>query len=477
MKNNIIVFSISFILALVVGFLLSSVLKIGLPISIGLGLIIFFIPLIWGRPELGLAMIAFCLGFERVPSVDIGGITLKINHILIVVVFVIFLIKSLASRKLTIPKDPVRYLILLFIAVLMFSLPQAVNLPRALQVLLFVLLMGIAYLTTTLIVTNKKALVCVLYGLIAGAILQSALGLFQFAGDAVGLPQSITLLKEGYDKSTFGFARVQGTAIEPLYFANYLLIPLMLAVVLLIRGQSEKIMNKFWFYVLAGVIFLDIILAISRGAYIALIVAVLALVITQAKLIFRAKTILTTAMIVLVIFIGAYLGLVRSEPRALDEFVGHLKVEDRVEGESVVSRVSATESAFEMFKAHPFFGVGLGNYGPVVQDDPPEVPQGGWFIVNNEYMEILAENGVVGLLMFLILLCFVFARSIIAIRREKDEFIKSVLIGLTLALFGILVQYLTFSTLYIFHIWFLLGLISAITYMSLRSTQLKEAKK
>jgi O-antigen ligase len=104
----------------------------------------------------------------------------------------------------------------------------------------------------------------------------------------------------------------------------------------------------------------------------------------------------------------------------------------------------------------------------VVQDVPAEIPEVGWFIVNNEYMEILAENGIVGLLVFLIILLTVFVRAIKAISKERDEFIKSVLIGLSLALFGILVQYLTFSTLYIFHIWFLIGFLSAVTYLSFK---------
>jgi O-antigen ligase len=468
MKNNIIVVIISFIISLIVGFLMANVLKIGLPMAIGLGAVIFLIPFIWNNPEWGLGLVAFFLAFERVPTLELGALTLKINHILIIMVFVIFLIKSLAGKKLVLPKDPIRYLILLLIATLTFSFTVSVNLERSFQVLIFMILMLIVYLAVTLIVDSKKILITILSALLVGAAFQVVLGFFQFAGDAVGLPNSITLLKEGYDKSTFGFARVQGTAIEPLYFANYLLIPLMLLLVLLVRGQSEKIINKFLAYVISAGILLNIILAISRGAYIALAAAMFALAVTQAKLIFRAKTVLATIMVSLLILTGTYLGLVKSEPRAIDEFVSHLKVEDRTEGESVVSRVSATESAYQMFQAHPYFGVGLGNYGPVVQDDPAEIPEGGWFIVNNEYMEILAENGIVGLLVFLIILLTVFVRAIKAISKERDEFIKSVLIGLSLALFGILVQYLTFSTLYIFHIWFLIGFLSAVTYLSFK---------
>ena len=467
MKNNIISLSISFVLALVVGFLLSNVAKIGLPAAIGLGAVVFLIPIIFNKPEVGLGMIAFFLPFERVPSIDIGGTTIKINHVLIVTVFLIFFLKSLASKKLKIPPDPTRYLILLFLSSLTFSFSQALRLDRSLMVFLFMILMFMVYLTVTFIVKDKKMLMYVLYGLIAGATFTAALGLFQFAGDAVGLPTTITLLKAGYDKSTFGFARVQATAIEPLYFANYIFIPLFLLLSLLIRGQVGKLINKNLAYVVAVALLLDFVLAVSRGAYLGLAIAGLVLIVVQAKLILRAKTIIITVAIGLLVITGAYLALVKSEPRALDTFIGHVLVNDATTGESVVSRVTATEQAYNIWLDHPYFGVGLGNYGPVTQGNPKDVPEGGWAIVNNEYMELLAENGVVGLVMYLAVIVLVFLRAFAAIRKQSDEFIKSVLIGLCLALFAILVQYLSFSTIYIFHIWFLIAVISAISSFSL----------
>jgi O-antigen ligase len=436
--------------------------------AIGLGGIVFLIPLIFQKPEFGLALIAFFLPFERVPTLELGGASIKINHILIAMVFFIFFIKQLASRKLTIPNDPLRYLVILFIASLTLSFAQAIHFERSIMVFLFMLIMFIVYLTVTFMIQDKKILRYVLYGLIIGAAFSAALGLFQFAGDAAGLPTSVTLLKEGYDKSTFGFARVQATAQEPLYFANYIFIPLFLMLVLLIRGQAEKLISNNLAYVLAVALLLNLVLAVSRGAYVGMAVGVLALVIAQAKLILRAKTILITFMIALLVIVGAYLGLIKSEPKALEEFTKHVMVNDRNDGESVVSRVNASEQALDIWQNHKFVGAGLGNFGPIVQGDPKDVPEGGWNIVNNEYLELLAENGVVGLGMFLLVLTLVFLRAFAAIRTEKDEFIKSALIGLTLALFAILVQYLSFSTIYIFHIWFLIALISAISSFSLR---------
>jgi O-antigen ligase len=77
-------------------------------------------------------------------------------------------------------------------------------------------------------------------------------------------------------------------------------------------------------------------------------------------------------------------------------------------------------------------------------------------------LELLAENGAVGLIAFAILCLAIFFRAAVAYFRSQDKLLKALILGLSLALVGILVQYATFSTLYIFHIWFLIGLLAAI---------------
>jgi O-antigen ligase len=202
-------------------------------------------------------------------------------------------------------------------------------------------------------------------------------------------------------------------------------------------------------------------LAISRGAYLAAGVAIVVLAIIQAKYVFRLRIILPVVISLFIVIGGSYLALLKSEPRALDEFISHVRVEDRDVGESVVMRLNASKEAQELFSDRPIFGIGLGNFGPAVKGYPAEEPAEGWPIVNNEYLELLAENGVVSFAAFVILIVVLYARAIIAYIRCRDELTKSLILGLMLALFAILIQYLTFSTLYIIHVWFTIALIAA----------------
>jgi hypothetical protein len=61
-------------------------------------------------------------------------------------------------------------------------------------------------------------------------------------------------------------------------------------------------------------------------------------------------------------------------------------------------------------------------------------------------------------------------RSVKALIRVRDPFMQAVLSGVFVGFIGILVQYNTFSILYIVHIWFTVGLLIALQNMVLHPT-------
>ena len=199
---------------------------IGIGMALAIGITVAAVPIIVFKPETGLFLIGFFLPFERIPTIELGGATVRINYLLILLLLVVYILTQLAQKKLKIPKDPIRFFILLFLLLTFFSLPRSVNMTRSIEVFSFLILMGIAYLTITLVAQEgKKAVLLAVRGLLWGALVAAVFGLYQFFGDMVGLPISATLLKFGYDKTTFGFARIQAFSQEPLYFSNYLFIP------------------------------------------------------------------------------------------------------------------------------------------------------------------------------------------------------------------------------------------------------------
>jgi hypothetical protein len=81
----------------------------------------------------------------------------------------------------------------------------------------------------------------------------------------------------------------------------------------------------------------------------------------------------------------------------------------------------------------------------------------------------------VGIFGFLLLIVVIISRLIFVYRCSIDPIISDISIALLFAFVAVLIQYATFSTLYITHIWYLIGLIGAVCNIGLK--QINDAKK
>jgi O-antigen ligase len=81
-------------------------------------------------------------------------------------------------------------------------------------------------------------------------------------------------------------------------------------------------------------------------------------------------------------------------------------------------------------------------------------------IVNNEVLEIMAETGLLGLMVILGFIVFLYVGLVDNAKKYFATFEGAFLAVLGLVVFGVMIQYQLFSTLYITHIWMLLGLMA-----------------
>jgi O-antigen ligase len=317
-------------------------------------------------------------------------------------------------------------------------------------------------------------------------------GIFQFFGDLAGLPTSLTGLDPGYTKVVFGFPRIHAFSKEPLYFANYLFIPLGVSLALFfsknatkgsLSDNSQPLLHRLldqlrgpWLLPLILLLFVNFFLTLSRGAFIALIPFTLIFCLFYWKRIFTLRNIILGILAVVISLTTVYNILESVSPDALDRFLGHAQLEDvlvKKQGESGFGRLMAFSEAIKAWETSPAFGIGLGNFGPYVAYYPLITPIGGWDIVNNEYLELLAETGYVGSGLVFVILLIILARSVGAYQATTDEYLKAILVGLVAAFTAIFTQYNFFSTLYIIHIWVLFGLIIGV--QNIIFSQAKEA--
>ncbi|HRY59880.1 MAG TPA: O-antigen ligase family protein [Patescibacteria group bacterium] len=322
----------------------------------------------------------------------------------------------------------------------------------------FLAFMTVVPYMTVFVIDNKLKLQKTIKVLLSSAVVFSIFGLFQFVGGMFGLPNAITGLSERYDKLVLGFPRIQSTFIEPLYFANYLMVPIMVALFFLMKKVEKK---KSWYFVLLFLLFIGVmVLTISKGAIASLAVVLVLIFIFQIRSIFSRTNIpyLLGIITFLVIVTGGMYAVLQS---SIDFEKNYKKVYDVLTGGSITERQEAYDVALEAFNDNKLIGIGVGNFGPYFAGYPTSAPDYGWAIVNNQYLEILAELGLTGFMVFFIFILSIFYYSWKAYKKTKDLFLRTTLLALNFAFIGIMIQYLTFSTLYIMHIWVLIGLILA----------------
>jgi O-antigen ligase len=364
---------------------------------------------------------------------------------------------AIMFNKRKIMPNPLTWPIIIFLFVNFISIFVAGNTIRAAEVFVFVSFMAFVGIVAANMINSKEAIKKVIKVLFWSTLVVCIFALYQFFGDLIGLSTSLTGLREAYTKAIFGFPRVMAFSNEPLYLANFLFIPLGVGLSLYLnRGTSFK---QSWLFAFLGLIILIYVLTASRGAYVGLAAMILFFLVVMAKRIFTIRNVVTISAILGIVILSSWAFLSYAEPQALNEFISRVKLEDINVAESSVGRLQAYEQAIVFWKESPIIGIGVGNYGPKVKDFPDPSTVTGWDIVNNEYLEILAETGVLGLGAFLLILVLLFWRAAIAYYKTNDIFLKSLIVGLSAALVGILVQYIFFSTLYIMYIWVLIGLI------------------
>lgn len=459
-QRNFFVALIAVLLATFIGIIIAKTALLSVLIIpvLFLGTILFY--LILKNPELGWLLIVFFLPFERVPSLELAGVNIKINTVLgFMVIFCWMLALMANSKKFKVQPNVLAIPLCLFIFALILSYTQALNTSRAISVMIFIFFtIGLSILAVN-IVNTKDALKKTLLVLFFSSLVVGIFGLFQFGGDVIGLPQSLTLLKKGYTSAIFGFPRVQAFSMEPLYFANYLLIPICVGLTLFLNRQD--LIKRWWLGGLIILLLLNFVLTVSRGGYLGLVASFFVIGIFLARRVFTWKNIIIGIIAGAVVIYGVAFALSKGEYRATNEFLGHIKFQDLTEGESIQGRLITFERALGAYRQSPILGVGIGNYGPWSKSYPAARPITGWDIVNNQYIELMAETGIVGLITFSIILLVLILRTFVAFKYASDIFLKSVLVGLFAALIGILVQYNFMSTLYIIHIWVLIGLLVA----------------
>ena len=405
------------------------------------------------------------LPFERIPSWAIDRpvhATIRISQILGLILITTSLTYVWKQRRIL--AQPYWLALALFNMVCILSFSLAPDKLRSGSVVIYTLFVSVlaVVISVRLKLANEKY---VITALLIGGGLACAFGYYQFFGDLAGLPTSLTGLRPQYSQPVFGFPRIQSTGLEPLYFGNFLLIPASLLFYgFIIRKWS------LWVALPTLLLVIEVWLTLSRGAILALCLEALLFLIVSVP----AKSIRRGICIVVLTGLGSLgaTGLISygthhavkknfQSTHAVSNF--SKQATNFSTGESAIGRGETRDLAIRAWHEHPLVGIGPGEFGYYAHLHNPERYEDNHTIVNNEPFELLAETGILGLLSFgsfVTLLLYTVVKS----RLFSPEGYKSLRLPLLIGLMGILFQYLSFSTLYITHLWIIFGLLAATTY-------------
>lgn len=287
---------------------------------------------------------------------------------------------------------------------------------------------------------------------LVSALVMSGLAIVQFVA-GIWLPQSVTLLCDGCVAQQFGFSRPNVFAIEPQFFGNMLLAPILIVAHRILSGTAK--VRLFDLGDSFALMLFAMLLTMSRGAIYALVVGLVVLVIVCHRQFRKVGLLIGLSFITLVASLGAQglasvlnptisetfmgavsksinqltLGVVnittknkneketlKTSPEVIVESENQpqeIKLEPNYDGyveESTTARTSRSGMALEVWQKNlqtMLFGVGIGGAGVAMHQGFPD-QIGAREIVQNEFVERLLERGVIGLGLSLAVLGYVF---------------------------------------------------------------------
>lgn len=372
----------------------------------------------------------------------------------------------------------------------------------------------------TLLSRSRMAIPVLVKAVIVAGVLLSCVALWQFVGESSGLERSYTGICPTCLQHDIGFARPSGFSQEPEHFSTVLFGPIVVALTVLFSRLRRRQQHWLWFSIFAMLtVFL---LSASRSGFIALGVVLALYVIFAARRrdwlylgwgvgVFVVSLIVALLSIAWSGTVGDKSGSAYVTERYLAHASGGLVVvgEERARLDQVESSVKQKEAAKQQAGADDFnyitegvgqgpsgaiaysaqsrletyktaltiwtdsvrnfiVGVGWGNFGAVAQQREPAAFTKST-IVNNQYLQIAVELGLVGILIFM----YAFLQVARYVWRHVHR--PAVKLGIC-ALFGAYgLQLMFYSGLHLLQFWLSAAVVAYILIAYEKKTRAKKA--
>ena len=239
------------------------------------------------------------------------------------------------------------------------------------------------------------------------------------------------------------------------YFAEYLIVPLPLAISLFftVQNRTHKILLLVGILVMGG----SLILTFTRGSYLAIgissIFMFLLYLASRGKSFIREYKkifILALAFIILATFIFVIPNPLNKPGTVISKINSRVSVTQLTQSSSIKRRIAIWKFTVMMIKDHPLLGSGIGTfkYNSLKYqaqffsqgENRTLYPHGFPDKTHNEYLQLWAELGIIGLGIFIWLMVSYFNYGIKLLKKIKDNYKQGIIIGLMGSIMAVLVD-------------------------------------
>jgi putative inorganic carbon (hco3(-)) transporter len=351
---------------------------------------------------------------EPVSATATTELSVGAAELLVALLGAAWLARGIARRRLTVPLAPVALALLALIGLAAVSIGYADNKSLAFKETLKWLELGIVMVIVLDLVGTQRAALWIMGAMFMAGAAEAAWGAYQFATGAG--PDAFAVQ---------GALRAFGHFEQPNPFAGYLTTITPLAVMMTLTSANPARFR--WFAAAATLsIAVGIGLSQSRGAWLGATVAAGVLILTWSH--GTRKLVIPGAVLATLAVVAAVSGLL--PPAVLDrvaqaiEYFGVFDVRTvqvTPENWAVVERMAHWQAGWYMFVDHPWIGVGAGNYSEAY----PAYFVGPWpealWHAHNFYLNMLAELGVLGGALLVLMLGLAFRQLGGALLRSEDQ--------------------------------------------------------
>jgi O-antigen ligase len=379
------------------------------------------------QPLAALPLLLLAVPFGSRPSTTdtTGEATIGAAELLVALLALAWLARGVRRRELTIHADALVVAILAMVALAGLSIGYAVDKTSAVKETLKWLEVLLALVIVVDLTRSGHAGRWIIAAMLVGGAAEAAYGAMQFATG------------NGPDFFEVGGAlRAFGHFDQPNPFAGYLTTILPLAAFMTL-SRANPVPYRWLSAGATGLIAIGIGLSQSRGAWLGAGVAAACLLLSWSA---RTRRLLVPCALAGVLAVAlAVSGLLPAS--ILDRLSQTIQyfgvfdvrtVEVTSENWAIVERMAHWQAGWYMFLAHPWLGVGAGNYAQAY----PDFYVGSWIEplghAHDYYINMLAELGVVGGGLLVLLLAIAFRQLGGALVRSEDQgetFWRAVLAG------------------------------------------------